>query len=47
MPKIKIKGKTIHLPYPKKGKVKWKKKKKAPYGQIPTGSGPENPIGGN
>jgi hypothetical protein len=51
MPTVKIKGKTVHLPYTKAGKklaVKLrKKKKKLPYGQIPTGSGPENPIGGN
>ena len=51
MPEVKIKGKTIHLPYTKGGKklaVKLRKKKKQlKYGQIPTGSAPENPVGGN
>ena len=56
MPTIKIKGKTVKLPYTKGGKklaVKLKKKKKngtQKYGAIPTtslGGGSENPVGGN
>lgn len=55
MPTVKIKGKTIQLPYTKSGKklaVKLRKKKKKnnnnKYGQIPTGDpGSENPVGGN
>ena len=54
MPTVKIKGKTVKLPYTKAGKklaVKLKKKKKkntSAYGQVPTGDpGSENPVGGN
>ena len=58
MPEVEIGKKKIKFPYTEKGKklakkfaIKFKKKKKKKkqlkYGQIPTGSAPENPVGGN
>jgi len=57
MPVLKVNGKEKHYKYTTKGKLEYladkkkkkKKKKKAhgDYGQIPTGNGTENPVGGN
>ena len=59
MPVLKVNGKEKHYKYTVKGKLEYmkdkrkkKKKKKVKsahgdYGQIPTGNGVENPVGGN
>ena len=57
MPVLKVNGKEKHYKYTTKGKLEYladkkkkKKKKKSAhgdYGQIPTGNGTENPVGGN